>query len=291
MTAPLIVWLILTGIWGSTWLFIKIGLRDLPPLSFAGIRFIVAALILTVVIVIRRLPLPRKASDWGFIALTGFLCFTINYGLLFWGEQHISSGLAAVLQATIPLFGLIIAHRLIPAEPMTARKVFGVSLGLAGVAIIFSNEMKSEGSLALWGSAAIVLGAFSVAYSNVLIKARGVHFDPAVLAAGQMIFGLVPLIVVGFIKEGNPMHFHWTRLALVCLFYLALVGSSLAFILYYWLVRHMAVTNTMLISLVTPVLAVLLGMGAIGEKLNWRMGVGGAGILVGIGMIVLKRGE
>src|SRR4029453_6899676 len=118
MTAPLIVWLILSVIWGTTWLFIKVGLRDLPPLSFAGIRFVIAALVLIVIVGVKRLPVPRKASDWAFIALTGFLSFTVNYGLLFWGEQHISSGLAAVLQATIPLFGLAIAHLLLPTEPL-----------------------------------------------------------------------------------------------------------------------------------------------------------------------------
>jgi drug/metabolite transporter (DMT)-like permease len=291
MTTPLIVWLILSCIWGSTWLFIKLGLQDLPPISFAGIRFVIASIVLVVVVTVRRLPMPRKASDWGMIAITGFLSFTVNYGTLFWGEQYVSSGLAAVLQATIPLFGLVIAHQLLPAERMTAAKVFGVLLGLAGVAVIFSNQMNAEGSLALWGSAAIVLGAFSVSLSNVIIKARGGQFDPALLAAGQMIFGLIPLLVIGFIKEGSPLNFRWTKLAVISLFYLALVGSSLAFILFYWLVRHMAVTNTMLISLVTPVVAVLLGMGTIGERVTLRMIVGGACILTGIATILLRRHE
>src|SRR5262245_46732653 len=272
MTAPLIVWLILSGIWGSTWLFIKVGLRDLPPISFAGIRFVIAAFVLAMIVIARRRPLPRTRRDWLFIAVTGVLSFTVNYGLLFWGEQYVSSGLAAVLQATIPLFGLLIAHRLLPNEQMTALKVFGVLLGLAGLSVIFSNQMSAGGSRAAWGSAAIVLGAFAVALSNVLVKARGSDFHPAVLASGQMIFGLVPLLVIGFIKDGNPMNFHWTGLAIVSLFYLALVGSSLAFMLFYWLVRRMAVTNTMLIALVTPVLAVLVGIGAIGERLSWRMG-------------------
>jgi drug/metabolite transporter (DMT)-like permease len=291
MRKPLAVWLILSGIWGSTWLFIKLGLEDLPPVSFAGIRFVIAFLVLAAVIAVRRLPIPRSAGDWAMMGLTGFLSFTVNYGLLFWGEQHVSSGLAAVLQATIPLFGLVIAHELLPAERMTVTKVFGVLLGLAGVAVIFSNQMKAGSSLALWGSAAIVLGALAVSLSNVLIKARGGHFNPAVLAAGQMIFGLIPLLVVGFITEGTPLNFRWTKLAVISLFYLALVGSSLAFMLYYWLVRHMAVTNTMLISLVTPVIAVLLGMGTIGERVTLRMIVGAAGILTGIGMIVLRRRE
>ncbi len=289
MTAAVAVWLILSGIWGSTWLFIKLGLEDLPPLSFAGIRFLIAFTVLAAVVAVRRLPLPRKRSDWGIIAITGFLSFTLNYGLLFWGEQHVSSGLASVLQATIPLFGLVMAHQFLPAERMTAAKVFGVLLGLAGVAVIFSNQMSVESSRALWGSAAIVLGAFAVSLSNVIIKARGGHFEPAVLAAGQMIFGLIPLLVVGFLMEGTPLNFRWTKLAVISLFYLALVGSSLAFMLFSWLVRHMAVTNTMLISLVTPVIAVLLGMGTIGERVTVRMVVGGAGILMGIGMIVFPR--
>ena len=283
------VWLILSGIWGSTWLFIKLGLEDLPPVSFAGIRFLIAFTVLAAVVAVRRLPLPRKRSDWGIIAITGFLSFTLNYGLLFWGEQHVSSGLASVLQATIPLFGLVMAHQFLPAERMTAAKVFGVLLGLAGVAVIFSNQMSAESGRALWGSAAIVAGAFAVSLSNVIIKARGGHFEPAVLAAGQMIFGLIPLLVVGFLMEGTPLNFRWTKLAVISLFYLALVGSSLAFMLFYWLVRHMAVTNTMLISLVTPVIAVLLGMGTIGERVTVRMVVGGAGILMGIGMIVFPR--
>ena len=110
-----IVWLILCGIWGSTWLFIKIGLNDLPPFSFAAIRFVIAAAILWAIVALRRYRLPRSKSDWLMLAGTGVLAFTVNYGLVFWGEQYISSGLAALLQATIPAFGLLFAH-LAPAR-------------------------------------------------------------------------------------------------------------------------------------------------------------------------------
>jgi drug/metabolite transporter (DMT)-like permease len=287
MTMPLFVWLILCGIWGSTWLFIKLGLEDLPPISFAAIRFIIAASILVVIVLVRRLKIPRDVRDWQTIALTGFLSFTVNYGLLFWGELNVSSGLAAVLQATIPLFGLLIAHRILPAEPMTTAKLSGVLVGLAGVALIFSDQIHSEGSLAVWGSAAIVLGAFAAALSNVIVKARGGHFDPAVLSAGQMIFGVIPLIALGFIREGNPLGFRWTKLAVLSLLYLAVVGSTIAFMLYYWLVRHMAVTNTMLVSLVIPIVAVLLGVVTIGERVTFRMITGAAGIISGIAIMRL----
>jgi len=149
--------------------------------------------------------------------------------------------------------------------------------------------MEMGSPAALQGSVAIVIGAFAVAYSNVLVKARAVKIDYAVLAAGQMIAGLIPLLIIGIGLEGNPFRLHWTPLALVSLFYLALVGSSVAFLLYYWLVGHMEVTKTMLISLVTPLIAVTLGMIVRGEELTWRIVVGGICIIAGIGVVAIRR--
>jgi len=289
MSRPVIVWLILSLIWGSTWLFIKLGLEDLPPFTFAGVRFVIAAAILVVVIAVRRVPLPRERRDWLLIALTGVMAFTVNYGLLFWGEQRTSSGLAAILQTIIPAFGLVIAHYYLPEERITWWKVGGIALGVAGVALIFSDQASTKGESALAGSAAIVIGAFCVAYSNVLVKARARHIEPAVLAAGQMICGLVPLLLIGVTLEGNPLKFHWTPLALVSLLYLALVGSAIAFLLFYWLVRNMDVTKTMLIPLVTPPIAVLLGWLVLNEGLTWRTAAGALGIMSGIALIVTRK--
>jgi drug/metabolite transporter (DMT)-like permease len=289
MSTPVIVWLILSLIWGSTWLFIKLGLQDLPPFTFAGVRFIIAAAILLVVIAVRRLPLPRERRDWWLIALTGVLAFGINYGLLFWGEHRTSSGLAAILQTIIPAFGLVIAHYYLPDERITLWKVCGIVMGIAGVALIFSDQASVKGTSALAGSAAIVVGAFCVAYSNVLVKARARHIEPAVLAAGQMICGLVPLLLVGVTFEGNPFAFRWTPLALASLLYLALVGSAIAFLLFYWLVRNMDVTKTMLIPLVTPPIAVFLGWLVLHEGLTWRTAAGALGIMSGIALIVMRK--
>ncbi len=105
----------------------------------------------------------------------------------------------------------------------------------------------------------------------------------------QMVFGLIPLLIIGIIFEGNPFKLHWTPLALLSLFYLAVLGSVIAFLLYYWLVRHMEVTKTMLIALITPLLAVSLGMLVRGEQLTWRIAAGGACIMAGIGVIVFRR--
>ena len=289
MNTPIVVWLVLCLIWGSTWLFIKLGLADLPPISFCGIRFVIAAAILSCVVIVRRIEWPRTRRDWLLILVTGVLSFTINYGTVFWGEERTSSGLAAILQAIIPVFGLVIAHYHLPNERITWAKLSGVLLGIAGVALIFSDQLHGEGPQALAGSIAIVIGAFCVAYSNVLVKVYGGKLDPAVLAAGQMTCGLVPLLIIGYWREGNPLKFHWTTLAVVSLCYLALVGSCAAFLLYYWLVQHMDVTKTMLISLVTPVIAVTLGMLWLNERLRWRIAVGALGIMAGIGLNVYRR--
>ncbi|HEX8499049.1 MAG TPA: EamA family transporter [Pyrinomonadaceae bacterium] len=285
-----VVFLLLCVIWGSTWMFIKLGLRDLPPISFAAARFLLATAILWAVVAARRASLPRGRAEWGLIAKTGVLAFALNYGLLFWGEQHISSGLAALLQATIPVFGMLLAHPYLPGERLNARKLAGALLGVVGVGVIFSSQLGAEGGKAVWGSAAVLTGAVFVAYANVLVKARAARLDAAVLSAGQMGCGFVVLAATGLLFEGNPLGFRWTRLAVGCLLYLTLVGSVAAFLLFYWLVRNVDVTKTMLIALVTPLAAVLLGVLALGEEVTWRTLAGGALIMSGIGVVMLRRG-
>lgn len=284
-----LVWLILCGIWGSTWLFIKLGLEDLPPVTFAGIRFVIACAILVVWIRLRRMPIPKSRSDWVLLAISGILAFGLNYGLVFWGEQYISSGLAALLQATLPAFGIVFAHFHLPAERLSWAKIAGVVLGVFGVGVVFSNQLAIAGTRALAGSVALVLSAVFAAYSNVLVKAYGKHLDPAILAAGQMLFGLLLLLGVGIPLEGNPLNFRWTPMALIALVYLAVVGSVIAFLLYYWLLLNMDVTNSMLIALVTPVVAVILGMLVLDEEIGWRTLIGGATIMLGISLIVVRR--
>src|SRR5829696_2329539 len=284
-----LVWLILCGIWGSTWLFIKLGLADLPPFTFAGIRFVIACLILFSIIRIRGIQLPRARADWILLAVTGTLSFGFNYGLVFWGEQYITSGLAALLQATTPAFGLVFAHFHLPGERLTWAKIGGVVLGVCGVAVVFSNQLAVAGRQALMGCVALILSSIFVAYSNVLVKAHGKNLNPAIMAAGQMFFGLLLLLAVGLPLEGSPFRFHWTLMAVIALLYLAVVGSVIAFLLYYWLVLNMDVTKSMLIALVTPVVAVILGMLVLDEEFGWRTLAGGAMIMLGIAITVLRR--
>lgn len=275
-------------IWSSTWLAIKFGLRDLPPVSFVAIRFVIAVVVLLAISIGRVPLLPRTRADFKLLAWTGVLMFCINYALLFWAELYVSSGLSAVLQATIPIFGMVFAHYIIPNEPLRGARIVGALFALGGVAVICSRLLDFGGLLAFWGGVGIVFGAAGAAFSNVFLKAREIRLAPAMIAAWQMIFGLVPLVIAGFLLEGNPFHFHWTARATFCLFYLAIPGSALAFLLLYWLLPRMSVTNLQTISFITPPGAVLFGWLLGGESFNlWSLG-GGALILAGVWLIFRK---
>lgn len=272
-------------IWSSTWLAIKWGLEDLPPISFAALRFLIAIIALLAVS-IGRVPLwPRNRADWVLLGFTGVLMFAVNYGLLFWGELHVSSGLAAVLQAIIPVAGMAFAHWLLPSEPMRGQRVVGALLAVAGVALICGRLLDHGGIVTFWAGLAIVFGSAGAAFSNVLLKRRALKLAPAMIAAWQMIFGTVPLLSLGLIHDGNPLRFHWSALAIVCLLYLAIVGSALAFLLLYWLLPRMPVNNLQTISLITPPGAVAIGWLLGGETFTLWSFVGGALVLAGVWMI------
>jgi drug/metabolite transporter (DMT)-like permease len=278
-------WVVLCVVWSSTWLAIKVGLRDLPPLSFVALRFVVAIVALLAVSLGREHLLPRRRSDFAVLAFTGLLMFAINYALLFWGELHVSSGLAAVIQASIPIFGMVLAHWMLPDEPLRWQRMAGALIALLGVAVICARLLSFNGWLAFLGGLGITVGAASAAFSNVWLKARKIDLAPSMLAAWQMIFGTIPLLALALIFDGNPAQLHWTGMAIFCLLYLALVGSSLTFVLLYWLMPRMTVTRLQTISLITPPGAIALGWAIGGERLSaWSL-LGAAFVLVGVAII------
>ncbi|MDP9004379.1 MAG: EamA family transporter, partial [Verrucomicrobiota bacterium] len=277
--------LTLCVIWSSTWLAIKVGLRDLPPISFVALRFLIAVAVLLAISIGRVRLLPARRGDLKLLAYTGVLMFAVNYALLFWAELYVSSGLSAVLQATIPIFGMVFAHYLLPGEPLRWQRVAGAALAIGGVAAICSRLLDFGGLLAFWGGVGIVFGAAGAAFSNVLLKKRALQLAPAMIAAWQMIFGTVPLLAIGLAVDGNPLHFHWTKTAVFCLFYLAVPGSALTFLLLYWLLPRMSVTNLQTISLITPPGAVGFGWLFGGETFTLWSLAGGALVLAGVWMI------
>ena len=285
----ILVWIILCILWGTTWIFIKIGLDDLPPLTFAAVRFILAVLILFFVIRVQRIPLPKTAKEWRLIALTGVLQFSVNYSMVFWSEQYITSGLAAVLQAMITVFGLILAWIFLPNERITKLKIFAVLLGIVGVAVIFYDQLRVQSMMAFLGCVGIVIGSYAAAQASTLVKAKGGTLHPAALVFGQMICGLPLIIIYSLVVEGNPLNIQWTWRAVICVLYLTILGTIAAFWLYYWLLSKIESTKAMMISLVTPLIAVVIGAITIGETLPPQTGLGGLLIIASIGLIVFRR--
>lgn len=284
-----LVWLILALIWSTTWIFIKIGLDDLPPIAFAYSRFILAIAILFVVIKIQKIPLPKSSAEWKLIALTGVLQFSINYSMVFWSEQHITSGLAAVLQATITVFGLALAWMFLPDERITKQKIIAVTMGVIGVAIIFNDQLRVESWFAFVGCVAIVVGAYAAAQASILVKAKASNIHPASLVFTQMICGLPAIVVYSLLREGNPLTFNWSLKAIACVLYLSVFGTVAAFWLYYWLLSRIESTKAMMISLITPLLAVVIGNVVLGETLPPLTFFGGLLIIASIGLIVFRR--
>jgi drug/metabolite transporter (DMT)-like permease len=250
---------------------------------------VLAVAILSVVVRVQKIPLPKTAKEWGLIALTGVLQFSINYSMVFWSEQYITSGLAAVLQSMITVFGLVLAWIFLPNERITRLKIFAVCMGIIGVTIVFYDQLKVQSLMAFLGCVAVVAGSYAAAQASILVKAKGGAFHPAVLVFGQMICGLPLIIIYSLIAEGNPLSFHWTWRAVVCVLYLTIIGTVAAFWLYYWLLSKIESTKAMMIPLVTPLLAVIIGWVVLGEKLPPQTGVGGLLIIAGIGLIVFRK--
>jgi drug/metabolite transporter (DMT)-like permease len=291
VTRKVVAWLALGFIWGGTWLFIKIGLADVPPFTFAALRFFLAAVPLLVLVRVRRTPLPRSRGDWVLTVGTGLLGFAAGYGLVFWGEQHIPAGLTAILFTTYPLFGMVFAHFMVPAEQITLKRLAGVVLGIAGVALIFGEQITLGTSASVLGSLAVVVSAACAALSSVLIKARGGHLDPAFLSVAQILTGAVPLLAAGLLLEGGPFDLRWTPMAVVSLGYLAFFGSALAFVLWYWLIRAIKVTTAQLLPFANTLVAVVLGAVVLDEELGWRALAGGAAILLGLAVALVPNGR
>jgi drug/metabolite transporter (DMT)-like permease len=286
-----VAWLTLCVVWSSTWLVIKLGLRDLPPVSFVALRFVVAILVLFLISFGRARLLPSTRADYFVLAGTGLLMFGVNYTLLFWAELHVSSGLAAVIQASIPIFGMVFAHWMLPDEPLRWQRLAGALVAMAGVAFICARLLSFDGWLAFLGGVGVTIGAASAAFSNVVLKAKKIQLAPSMLAAWQMIFGTAPLLLLGFALDGNPLRFHWTGRAILCLLYLAAIGSSFTFLLLYWLLPRMSVTNLQTISLITPPGAIALGWAFGGERLTTWSLLGAALVLLGVWMIFRRIAE
>lgn len=285
----LLVWWATCLIWSGVWLSITVGVSEVPPLSLASFRLVIAIAVLAPFVLSRPHAWPRRPREWALIAITGILLLGVNYGLVFWAARHIPSGLNAVLHATTPAFGLIFGHFLLKDERFSVARFAGILLGLAGVALILRDQMgRPQSAAAIAGCVAVVGAAVTVALAYMMIKRFGIRIDTTVLTMGQMMAAVVVLLPVALIVEDAPMPFAWPRRALFALLYLSLCGSVAAFWLNYWLLKRLSASEVLSMSLVEPLLAALLGAAFLGERIAPLAIAGGFCILISI-WLVLRR--
>jgi drug/metabolite transporter (DMT)-like permease len=290
---PSVVFAALCFIWGSTWLAIKVGLDFLPPFLFAGMRFAVASIFLGFLVLLLHAHIPRDRPSWGVMLFLGISQVTLVFGLVFWGEQYISSGLTGVLSATLPLFVVIFSHMLIRAEPTTRRKAAGVIVAFTGVAVVFWRDLVSpQGSVmqfSLLGSLAIVGSAASGAAGNVVAKKYASGIDPSANALIQSVIGAVTLSIASITTERGPVP-ELVPIVIAAVLYLGVVGSALAFVGWYWLLTKATATNSSLIFFVTPIVALVLGWLMLQERIESISALGTFLILSGV-YVTVKQSD
>ena len=273
-------YLILCTIWGTTWLAIRLVVRDFPPLLSAAGRFVMAAVVL---LLLARLRAKRGAftrSERRAVLLLSVLMFALPYGLIFWGEQYVPSGVTAILFAAYPVLVLAFSSLVQRQNLFSPVRVASLVLSIAGTVIIFSDRL--HGSPGLWrGQLAIVGASASLAAAVVYAKRHARHLDVIGSTGWQMAGGSLLLLVSGMLLERNDTwHFSWTALA--ALLYLAVAGSCLTFVLYYSLLKRLSALKMSMIALVTPVVAVFAGWAVLGEQITLRTTLGAACVLGGV---------
>lgn len=278
-------------IWSSTWMAIKVGLRGAPPFTGVGARFSVAAVVVAVIVAVRRLPIPLTRAFLGLSLTLGVLQLSIPYALVYWGEQHISSGLTSVLYSTMP-FVVAVTARAILGDRLSPGKVVGIAAGFAGVWIIFSDAIHFGGRDAVAGIAAILVSVFGAAAASVLIKkySEGYHPIVSLLIPFTVAAVLVNAVAIP-VERSNPLHYDGTTWATI--FYLAVAGSVIAFAVFFWLLKRVDVTVVSYQTFIIPILAVFWGWLFLDERISSRVGVGTACILIGIAIATLgdRRGR
>jgi drug/metabolite transporter (DMT)-like permease len=275
------LWLLsLSVLWGGSFFFAKVALGELGPFTVVFARVSLAALALALVVPLRR------DAPWPAYLAMGFLNNALPFSLIFWGQTEIASGLASILNATTPLFTLIVAHFLTPDEKIDRTKVAALLIGLLGVVVLIGPTARA-GDGALWGQAACLAAALSYAFAGVFGRRfRGMGIAPTEAAAGQVTASamlILPIMLIvdqPWLLPAPPSLPVWLALA-----GLALLSTALAYILYFRILEAAGATNLLLVTFLIPVTAILLGAAVLGERLEARHFAGIA--LIGVGLALI----
>lgn len=267
-------------IWGSTWLAIKVGLEGAPVFLSAALRFVVASAALLVVAALLRSRFPRTRQEWSLVVLVGVVLFTLDYALIYWGESEgVESGLSAILFATFVFQTMVFAHAMLPRERLTLRKLAGGGVAFAGILLIFRGHLGTAGLGLFLPMLAIVLSATCASISSVAVKRWGQDADPVSFTAAAMVVGTAGLIALS-LGSGERWFVPTWPGGIGAILYLALAGSVVTFVTYWWLLKRIEATSMSYIAMVTPIVAVLLGY-TLGNEVLDPVALGGAAVTLG----------
>lgn len=282
-----LVYIVCCLIWGSTWLAIKMGLEDSPPLYGAGIRFALAVCVLAAIVYFRKSPLPttvRQTITWAF---PGFWMYAVSYSCVYIAEQYIDSSLAAILFGAFPFIVALLMHYYLKTEKMTPLAWAGLVAGLAGVTLISYDSLHQSQQIFL-GSLLVLTAATVSAWGLALHKKHCGTADIFAVALVQMAFGSLVLLLAAVLFEDFAT-FKFTTTAVLSTVYLAIFGTVVAFLGYYWLLKRLTAVTASLIAFVTPLVAIVIGAAFYDEKLGLLALLGTAMILSGI--ILVTKGK
>jgi drug/metabolite transporter (DMT)-like permease len=283
----LLAFAIIYFVWGSTFLAIRIGVQEVPPLLLAAMRFFVAGLVLYVWMIARGERSPT-ARQWLSASLLAFFIFVVDYGSLFWAEQRVPSGIAAVMLATIPAFMALSEIIFLRTQKVTVRLALALAIGIAGVAVLMSRSLNLGGApIDRAGAVALIIASMSWSISSVLTRKVALPPSKVMSSGAQMLAGGV-FLTLAAAALGEFHNFHpltVSRGAWFSLLYLIVAGSIIGFTAYTWLIHHESPTKVGTYAYVNPVVAVLVGYFLGGEALGPRTILGTMFVLISVVVI------
>jgi drug/metabolite transporter (DMT)-like permease len=261
----------------------------MPPFTAVSARFAIASLVLLSLAKAIRVPLGRQPYEKALWLVNGVLFFSVSFGVVYWTEQFLPSGLTAVLFALFPVLVAVLAHFALPGETLHRRSVLGIAAGFLGIAVIFSEDFSTLGGESARLAAAVLLVSPLVsAASSVAIKKYGAGIHPISLAAVPMAICSVVMATLALLTERHrPIA--WTAAAVGATVYLAIFGSAVTFTLYYWLLRHARASRVALLAYLSPVIAVATGVIFLHEPVTPRIVAGGALVIAGVALAAKSR--
>lgn len=276
-------------IWGSTWIVIRQGLVDLPPFTSAGVRFVLAAIVMTAVVALWGGREGGKRPARWLTLVVGLTNFGASYAIVYWSEMRLPSGLVSVLWSVSPMLMAVSGHLFLPGETLRARQWLGFVVGFAGVALLFATDLTTHGEGSIAAALILCVSPLVSAVGTTLFKRHGEASSSLLLNRDAMWIGAVVLCAAAWWTE-RDIEVHWTIAAALSVAYLAVFGTAVAFGLYFWLLRHTPAHRLSLIAYVTPAIALLLG-GVMRETPITRYTLAGSGlILAGVALVVRGHG-